>query len=120
VPCRALVDAEPLTVRVDDLVADISEHIKDVQCRAAVAVDGARRPIGLVTRSDLVDSRPRRVLLADHAEHAQSAPGVEQAEIVELLDHHPRPDDLDRADRDGRRRAARAPGRAARGAARTP
>jgi manganese-dependent inorganic pyrophosphatase len=30
VPCRALVDAEPLTVRVDDLVADISEQIEDV------------------------------------------------------------------------------------------
>jgi manganese-dependent inorganic pyrophosphatase len=88
VPCRALVDAEPLTVRVDDLVADISEQIKNVHYRAAVAVDGARRPIGLVTRSDLVDPWPRRVLLVDHAEHAQSVPGVEQAEIVEILDHH--------------------------------
>jgi manganese-dependent inorganic pyrophosphatase len=88
VPCRALLDAEPLTVRVDDLVADISEQIKDVHYRAAVAVDGARRPVGLVTRSDLVDPRPRRVLLVDHAEHAQSVSGVEQAEIVEILDHH--------------------------------
>ena len=88
VPCRALMDAEPLTVRMDDLVADISEQIKDVHYRAAVAVDGARRPIGLVTRSDLVDPQPRRVLLVDHAEHAQSVPGVEHAEIVEILDHH--------------------------------
>ena len=31
---------------------------------------------------------PRRVLLVDHAEQAQSVPGVEQAEIVEILDHH--------------------------------
>jgi manganese-dependent inorganic pyrophosphatase len=30
----------------------------------------------------------RRVLLVDHAERAQSVPGVEQAEIVEILDHH--------------------------------
>jgi manganese-dependent inorganic pyrophosphatase len=88
VPCRALLDAEPITVRVDDLVADISEQMKDIHYRAAVAVDGARRPVGLVTRSDLVDPRPRRVLLVDHPEHAQSVPGVEQAEIVEILDHH--------------------------------
>jgi manganese-dependent inorganic pyrophosphatase len=88
VPCRALVYAEPLTVRVDHLVADITEQIKDVYYRAAVAVDGARRPIELVTRSDRVDAQPRRVLLLDHAEHAQSMPGVEQAEIVEVLDHH--------------------------------
>ena len=32
--------------------------------------------------------RPRRVLLVDHAEQAQSVPGVEEAEIVEILDHH--------------------------------
>ena len=40
------------------------------------------------TRADLVDPEPRRVLLVDHAEQAQSVPGVEQAEIVEILDHH--------------------------------
>jgi len=38
-----------------------------------------------VTRSDLVNPQPRRVLLVDHAEQAQSVPGVEHAEIVGLL-----------------------------------
>jgi manganese-dependent inorganic pyrophosphatase len=87
-PCRALMDAKPLTVRRDDLVADISEDVKDVHYRAAVAVDSSGRPVGLVTRSDLVSPQPRRVLLVDHAESAQSVPGIEQAEIVEILDHH--------------------------------
>jgi manganese-dependent inorganic pyrophosphatase len=87
-PCHALMDAKPLTVRRDDLVADISEDVKDVHYRAAVAVDSSGRPIGLVTRSDLVDPQPRRVLLVDHAESAQSVPGIEEAEIVEILDHH--------------------------------
>ncbi len=41
-----------------------------------------------MTRNDLLSPRPRRVLLVDHAELAQSVPGVEQAEIVEILDHH--------------------------------
>ena len=87
-PCHALMDAEPLTVRRDDLISDISENVKDVHYRAAVAVSSAGCPIGLVTRSDLVDPQPRRVLLVDHAEGAQSVPGVEEAEIVEILDHH--------------------------------
>jgi manganese-dependent inorganic pyrophosphatase len=87
-PCHALMDAEPLTVRRDDLIADIAEQVKDVHYRAAVAVDASGRPIGLVTRSDLVGPQPRRVLLVDHAESAQSVPGVEEAEIVEILDHH--------------------------------
>ena len=87
-PCRALADTDPLTVDRDDLVSEIAEDIKDVHYRAAVAVDRAGMPVGLVTRSDLVSPRPRRVLLVDHAEQAQSVPGVEEAEIVEILDHH--------------------------------
>jgi manganese-dependent inorganic pyrophosphatase len=87
-PCHALMDAKPLTVRRDDLVADVSEQVKDVHYRAAVAVDSSGRPVGLVTRSDLVAPEPRRVLLVDHAEAAQSVPGIEEAEIVEILDHH--------------------------------
>jgi manganese-dependent inorganic pyrophosphatase len=82
------MDPDPLVVGPDDLVADITETIKDVEYRAAVVVDVERRPIGLVTRADLVNPEPRRVLLVDHAEQAQSVPGIEQAEIVEILDHH--------------------------------
>jgi manganese-dependent inorganic pyrophosphatase len=87
-PCRALMDPEPLTVRPDDLLSDVADEVKEVHYRAAVAVDAARKPIGLVTRTDLVSPLPRRVILVDHAEQAQSVPGVEQAEIVEILDHH--------------------------------
>jgi manganese-dependent inorganic pyrophosphatase len=87
-PCHALMDADPLTVRRDDLIADVSEQVKDVHYRAAVAVNSSGCPVGLITRSDLVEPEPRRVLLVDHAEQAQSVPGVEEAEIVEILDHH--------------------------------
>jgi manganese-dependent inorganic pyrophosphatase len=87
-PCSALMEREPLTATAEDLVADISEQIKESHYGAAVVVDAHRRPIGLVTRSDLVSPPRRRVLLVDHAERAQSVPGVEQAEIVEILDHH--------------------------------
>jgi manganese-dependent inorganic pyrophosphatase len=87
-PCRALMDADALTVRPDDLIADIADQIKSVDYRAALAVDGRRRPVGLVTHAELVRPRPRRVILVDHAEQAQSVHGVEHAEIVEILDHH--------------------------------
>ena len=87
-PVRALMDAEPLTVRRTDLVEDVAELIKDVHYRAAVAVDRRGRPIGLVTRSDLVNPAPRHVILVDHAEQGQSVDGIETAHIVEILDHH--------------------------------
>jgi manganese-dependent inorganic pyrophosphatase len=87
-PCRALMDRDALTVGPEDLVSDVSDLVKSVHYGAAVVVDRGRRPIGLITRSDLVNPTPRRVLLVDHAEQAQSVPGVEEAEIVEILDHH--------------------------------
>ena len=87
-PCRALMEKEPLTVTPDFLVDDISEQIKELHYGAAVAVDGDQRPIGLITRSDLVAPPRRRLILVDHAEQAQSAIGIGDAEILEILDHH--------------------------------
>ena len=87
-PCQAFMEKDPLTVAPDYLVADVSEQVKDSHYGAAVVVDAQRHPVGLVTRSDLVGPSRRRVVLVDHAEQAQSVPGIEHAEIVEILDHH--------------------------------
>jgi manganese-dependent inorganic pyrophosphatase len=87
-PCEAFMERDPLTVTPDYLIADISEQIKEIHYGAAVALDAKRNPVGLITRLDLVAPERRRVILVDHAEQGQSVPGVEQAEIVEILDHH--------------------------------
>ncbi len=87
-PCKGMADRAPLTVDLDDLIQDVADQIKDVHYRAAVAVDSNNRPVGLLSRTDLVAPAPRKVILVDHAEAAQSVPGVEQALIVEILDHH--------------------------------
>ncbi len=87
-PCSALMERDPLTVTLDFLVDDMSGQIKDLYYGAAVAIDADNRPVGLITRSDLVAPPRRRVVLVDHAEQAQSALGIGQAEIMEILDHH--------------------------------
>ncbi len=87
-PCRALMEKDPLTVTPDFLVDDMSEQIKETHYGAAVAIDGDRRPVGLITRTDLVALPRRKVILVDHAEQAQSAIGIGDAEIVEIVDHH--------------------------------
>jgi manganese-dependent inorganic pyrophosphatase len=87
-PCRGVMERDPLTAAADDLLSDVSELIKDSHYGAAIVVDRRNRPIGMVNRSDLVDPPPRRAILVDHAERGQSAPGIEHAEIVEILDHH--------------------------------
>jgi manganese-dependent inorganic pyrophosphatase len=88
VPCASVMSRDPLTAAPDDLLGEVAERIKEVEYRAAIAIDDDGSPAGIVSRSDLVSPRPRRVLLVDHAEQAQSVPGIEEAEIVEILDHH--------------------------------
>jgi len=88
VPCWEVMSENPLTVHPDDLITEITEQVMEVHYRAAIAVDGDRVPAGVVTRTNLLNPKPRRVLLVDHAEVGQSVKGVEKAEVVEILDHH--------------------------------
>ena len=78
----------PVTVDPDEFITDITNQVMEVYYRAAIVVDEDKRPIGIVTRNDLLNPEPRHVLLVDHAERGQSVDGVEQARIVEILDHH--------------------------------
>jgi manganese-dependent inorganic pyrophosphatase len=88
VPCWEVMSEVSLTVRPEELVADITGDVMAVHYRAAIAVDDDKRPLGIVTRTDLLNPEPRKVLLVDHSEKGQSVAGVEVAQIVEILDHH--------------------------------
>jgi manganese-dependent inorganic pyrophosphatase len=88
VPCWEVMSENPLTVEPEDLITEITQQVMEVHYRAAIAVDDNKVPLGVVSRTDLLNPQPRRVLLVDHAEVGQSVKGVEKAQIVEILDHH--------------------------------
>jgi manganese-dependent inorganic pyrophosphatase len=88
VPCWEVMSENPLTVEPETLLTDITEQVMEVHYRAAIAVDDDSVPIGVISRTDLINPEPRRVLLVDHAEVGQSVAGVEKAQVVEILDHH--------------------------------
>jgi len=88
VPSSAVMVREPLTADPDDLMSELAEQVLRADYRVAIVLDDDRTPLGVVSRRSLVNPTPRLVLLVDHAETAQSVPGVEEAEIVEILDHH--------------------------------
>ena len=50
-PCSALMETDPLTVTPDYLRRRHAEQIKETHYGAAVAIDGDRRPVGLITRT---------------------------------------------------------------------
>lgn len=88
VACWEVMSEDPLTVHPDSFITDITEQVMEVHYRAAIAVDEDDVPIGVVTRTDLLNPEPRKVALVDHAEVGQSVDGVEKAQVVEILDHH--------------------------------
>lgn len=49
---------------------------------------GTRRMVGVFAKSDLVDPPRTRLSLVDHNEFSQAIKGVEDASVVEILDHH--------------------------------
>ena len=53
-----------------------------------VVEDGSRKLVGVFSKSDLVNPPRMRLTLVDHNEFAQAVTGVEEAEIVEIIDHH--------------------------------
>jgi manganese-dependent inorganic pyrophosphatase len=46
------------------------------------------KAVGLVSKSDFLKSSPRRLILVDHNELSQAVEGAEEAEILEIIDHH--------------------------------
>ncbi|MCX8007390.1 MAG: putative manganese-dependent inorganic diphosphatase [Coriobacteriia bacterium] len=87
-PVYTVLDATVPLVGPDDLVEEVAEDLLASVHREAVVVDPNGALLGVVTRTDLVRGRRRRVVLVDHNEVAQSAPGIEQAQVVEVIDHH--------------------------------
>lgn len=51
-----------------------------------VNVDG--KVISTISRSNLIDFSRKKIILIDHNERNQSIIGVEEAEIIEVIDHH--------------------------------
>lgn len=83
-----VMDTTPLLADPDALLAEVAEDLIESAHREALVVDQDARLIGILTRSNLARGSRRRVILLDHNEVSQSAPGVEEAAVMEIVDHH--------------------------------
>jgi manganese-dependent inorganic pyrophosphatase len=83
-----IMETDVLTVEPDMLLSEASEDLFASPQREAPVVDAAGRLVGLLTRTNVARATRRRVILVDHNEIAQSADGVEEASVIEIVDHH--------------------------------
>ena len=84
----AIMEEGILTLDADDRLDEATADLMAQPFREAVVLDDERRPIGIVTRSDIAVHPHRKVILVDHNEISQAAAGIEDAEVIEIIDHH--------------------------------
>ena len=73
---------------LEDRVDDVKETVLKHRESSYPILDGEEKIVGLLSRYHLLRPRRKRVVLVDHNEAAQSVPGLEEAEIQEIIDHH--------------------------------
>jgi len=83
-----IMEASILTLNEDGRLDEAVADLMDQPFREAVVLDEGLHPIGIVTRSDIAVHPHRKVILVDHNEVSQAAAGIEDAEVVEIIDHH--------------------------------
>ncbi|MCF0104914.1 MAG: putative manganese-dependent inorganic diphosphatase [Eggerthellaceae bacterium] len=87
-PVSKIFETEVTQLQENDLLKYAVEELLTSSLREAVVLDKDGRCIGILTRSDIVKNSQKSVILIDHNELAQSAPGVNEAQIYEIIDHH--------------------------------
>lgn len=72
----------------DDTVDHVKEVMTETRFRSYPVVDLNNRCVGSISRFALLSGMKKRVIQVDHNERGQSIPGIEEAEILEIIDHH--------------------------------
>lgn len=72
----------------DDFVDEIKDRMLQTRFRSYPVVDDADRIKGFISRYHLISQRRKSVILLDHNEKSQTVDGIDQAKILEIIDHH--------------------------------
>lgn len=72
----------------DDLVDDIKDIMAETRYHSYPVTDEDGRVIGTVSRYHLIAKHKKKVIQVDHNERGQSVDGLEDAEVLEIIDHH--------------------------------
>lgn len=88
-PIRYFMTKEDLiTFEPDDYVDDVKEIMSKIRHRDFPILDEQRHLVGMMSRRNLLNMKKKQLILVDHNEKTQAVDGIEQADILEIIDHH--------------------------------
>lgn len=77
-----------VTFGLGDYLDDIRDVMAKKRHRDFPVLDWNGKYYGMISRRRLLGARKKRLILVDHNEPTQSVDGIEEAEILEIIDHH--------------------------------
>lgn len=82
------IETDALVFDPEMLLSEAVPELLHSHQREGVIVNEEGYCVGIITRTDIASIPRRRVILVDHNERSQSLPGIEEAEVLEIVDHH--------------------------------
>lgn len=87
-PVETLMNIDVPSLTADMILSEAKGIVINTPVRSMPVVDELGKIIGVVTARDLLQINGKKVILVDHNEIFQAAKGIEEAEIIEIIDHH--------------------------------
>lgn len=72
----------------DDFIEEVKERMLETRFRNFPVLDSSNNFKGFVSKHHLLNQQKKKVILVDHSEKSQAVNGIEQAQILEIIDHH--------------------------------
>lgn len=89
IPVKHFMQKEGLTVfNTSDYVENVREVMAKKHTRNFAILDKKGNYYGLVSGRRLMDAKKRKLILVDHNEKTQTVDGIDEADILEIIDHH--------------------------------
>ena len=87
VPIRRIMHENPVCFKPLDMLSDIKGTMEETNYRNYPVIENGRL-VGIISRDNMVMPEREQVILVDHNERGQAVEGIEEAKVVEIIDHH--------------------------------
>lgn len=88
-PIRFFMKSKDLVAfNEDDRIEEIRDIMAKMRFRDFPILDDNSKFVGMISRRNLLDAKKKQIILVDHNERSQCVEGIEEADVLEIIDHH--------------------------------
>lgn len=89
IPISFLMKKDDLiTFEPEDYLCDVQKTMSQVRFRDFPIIGPNNEYVGMMSRRNLMNAGKKQLILVDHNEKNQAVDGIDEAEVLEIIDHH--------------------------------